>query len=107
MKLTGLGDPNEELTELAKWEAEYQQIQQSQREAGETIGGTAAYPDFDYAADIQNGWKGAAANLNSDMSEGLPVGNPTFDERGEPILPEYRFGECEPFVFTSLLKGSP
>jgi peroxin-5 len=65
--------------EMAKWEAEFNQLMSSQREE----------LDFDYGGDMQKAWESSLGNY-----EGIASGpHPTqFDEEGLPLLAEYEFG---------------
>jgi peroxin-5 len=61
--------------ELAKWEAEYNQVMQAQRE------------DFDYGEDIESAWKDGFGNIDEDLEPAK------FDDEGRPILEPYKFGQ--------------
>ena len=64
--------------DVAKWEAQFNQLMNSQRED----------LDFDYGASMQNAWDG----MNSaDFSSEPPL---QFDDQGIPTLGEYVFGTC-------------
>jgi peroxin-5 len=60
--------------ELAKWEAEYNQIMQSQRY------------EFDYGGDMENAWKSGFRIQDEDLETAK------FDDEGTPILEPYKFG---------------
>lgn len=86
MKIEGSTDP----TELAQWEAEYQQILRAQRE--EIEGLKEEDPNFDYGADIQREWTAKyGKGLTSDMTEQRDS-DLHFDDNGIPNLPNYTFG---------------
>ncbi|KAG8873420.1 Peroxisomal membrane signal receptor PTS1 [Tulasnella sp. 331] len=75
-------------SELAKWEAEYRQVLQAQREDGETLG---ADPEYDFGTDMRNSWEQKwGKGLNSDYEEDVAPPR-TFDQNGEPILSDYPF----------------
>lgn len=77
-------------SELARWEAEYQQVLQAQREDGENLG---ADPEYDFGTDMRNAWEQRLGRgLNSDYDEDVAPAR-TFDQNGEPNLSEYPFGE--------------
>lgn len=64
--------------DLAKWEAEFNQIQNAQRE-----------DDYDYGAGMQSAWESGLGNYDEDehQADGL-----TFDDSGLPVLGPYQFG---------------
>lgn len=60
--------------ELAKWETEYNQVMQAQRD------------EFEYGEDLENAWQSPLGNDDEDFE---PV---KFDDEGFPILEPYKFG---------------
>jgi len=67
--------PNPE--EMAKWEAEFNELMNRQRDDGE----------WDYSTAMQNAWEDGVAQLDDGFPHGL-----TFDQDGIPILDPYVFG---------------
>ncbi len=65
--------PNPE--EFARWEAEFNQLMNAQREDGE----------WDYSAAMQHAWGEGATSLDDTFSH-------KFDDEGFPILDSYVFG---------------
>ena len=80
-------------SEYAKWEAEYTQVLQAQRE--EIEGLKERDLDFDYTSEFNAQWeKRYGHGLTSDMEE-QPIAageKPRFDDEGIPTLAEYTFG---------------
>lgn len=60
--------------EYTKWEAEYNQIMQSQRD------------EFDFGEDMENAWKNGLGNFDEEFE------TTKFDDGGMPILEPYKFG---------------
>jgi peroxin-5 len=67
--------PNPE--EIAKWEAEFNELMNTQRQEGE----------WDYATAMQNAWEESGADSNDTFARNLK-----FDQEGLPILDPYVFG---------------
>lgn len=77
-------------SELAKWEAEYQQVLQAQREEGETNIGDM---DYDYGTEMRNAWEQRQGRtLNSDFGEQAQSNQWQLNATGEPVLSDYPFG---------------
>jgi peroxin-5 len=71
--------------DMAKWEAEFNQLMSSQREELEQ----------DYGADMQEAWEAGLGNYqNISQDESIK-----FDEDGLPILGEYQFGTFKILLF--------
>ena len=77
--------PNPE--EMAKWEAEFNELMNKQREEG----------GWDYSTGMQNVWEGGVPQLDDTFTHNL-----TFDQDGIPILDPYVFG-----LFPLLLDDLP
>ncbi len=76
------------LGEFAKWEAEFNQLMNAQREDGE----------WDYSAAMQHAWEEGAAPLDDTFAHSLK-----FDQEGLPILDPYVFGSFSlPYNFPFL-----
>ena len=74
--------------DLAKWEAEFNHIMQSQRD------------DMDFEEDIQNAWQSGLGNYDEDLQS---VEHVKFDDDGIPLLEPYKFGKsCSLCTITSL-----
>lgn len=67
--------PNPE--EMAKWEAEFNELMNKQRDDGE----------WDYSTAMQHAWEDSVAPLDDVFPHSL-----TFDQDGIPILDPYVFG---------------
>lgn len=67
--------PNPE--EIAKWEAEFNELMNKQRDEGE----------WDYSTAMQNAWEEGAALLDDTFARNL-----NFDQDGIPMLDPYVFG---------------
>ena len=65
--------------EMAKWEAQFNQMMSSQREE----------LDLDYGGMMQNAWD----SMGQDFSTEPPM---QFDDEGIPIIRSYVFGGCHP-----------
>lgn len=63
--------------EMAKWEAEFNELINKQRDDGE----------WDYSTAMQNAWEEGGAQLNDMFAHNL-----TFDQDGIPVLDPYVFG---------------
>ena len=89
-----IGDTSQD--ELAKWESEYQQVLQSQREAGEELGWQDG--EHDFGEEMKRAWEtNQGVGLGGDM--GLaPLENSLDEARTShlPILPAYEFGQQNP-----------
>jgi peroxin-5 len=68
--------------EMAKWEAEFNQLMNARREEN----------DWDYSAAMQQAWEEGAAELDDSF-----VHNMAFDHEGLPILGPYVFGLFLPY----------
>ena len=79
MQNSDLPPPEED---MAKWEAQFNQLMNSQRED----------VDFAYGASMQSAWEGMNS---SDFSSEPPL---EFDEQGIPTLDEYVFGTYSWYV---------
>ena len=66
---------------MAKWEAEFNQLMNGQRDELE----------FDYAKDMQNAWEGGLG----DFDGSLAPKRIEFDEYGIPKLESYEFGKID------------
>lgn len=62
--------------DLAKWEAEYNQLMSAQRDE-----------DYDYGASMQAAWENGLGQYDEFDSQ------PKFDTDGIPLLGDYKFGE--------------
>ncbi len=62
---------------MAKWEAQFNQMMNSQRED----------LDFDYGGMMQNAWEGGMGDSDYSFEPAMQ-----FDEEGLPILGDYVFG---------------
>ncbi|KAI0820042.1 peroxisome targeting signal receptor [Trametes gibbosa] len=71
--------------DMAKWEAQFNQMMSSQRED----------LDFDYGEMMQSGWDRWEGNMDPDYSLGPPL---QFDEEGIPILGDYVFEKDNKFL---------
>ena len=72
-------DTPPEKEDLAKWEAEFSQMMNAQRES----------LDYDYGESMQQAWESGASDLQDDgVRESMK-----FDEDGLPILGPYEFGK--------------
>jgi len=67
--------PNPE--EIAKWEAEFNELMNKQRDEGE----------WDYSTAMQNAWEEGVAQLDDTFARNL-----SFDQDGIPMLDPYVFG---------------
>jgi len=67
--------PNPE--EMAKWEAEFNELMNKQRDEGE----------WDYSTAMQNAWEEGVAQSDDTFAHNL-----TFDQDGIPMLDPYVFG---------------
>ena len=67
--------PNPE--EIAKWEAEFNELMNKQRDEGE----------WDYSTAMQNAWEDGVAQLDDTFARNL-----SFDQDGIPTLDPYVFG---------------
>ncbi len=63
--------------DVAKWEAQFNQMMSSQREE----------LDFDYGGMMQNAWEGMGQDFNTEPAM-------QFDDQGIPLLGDYVFGQC-------------
>ena len=63
--------------EMAKWEAEFNQLMNAQREDGE----------WDYSTAMQRAWEEGVTDLDDSFTH-----NMKFDHEGLPILDSYAFG---------------
>jgi hypothetical protein len=85
-----LGENNQD--DLAKWEAEYQQVLQSQREAGEELG--LQDIEHDFGNDMQRAWETKFSDgLGPDM--GVAPQDEVADGMRDSAMPEllpYQFG---------------
>jgi peroxin-5 len=73
--------------EIAKWEAEFNELMSKQRDDG----------DWDYSTAMQHAWEEGAAQLDDTFAHNL-----TFDNEGLPILDPYVFGSF-PFPYNSTI----
>ncbi|KAJ7683250.1 hypothetical protein B0H17DRAFT_1205307 [Mycena rosella] len=79
--------------EMAKWEAEFNQLMSSQREEME----------HDYGAAMQNAWEGGVGDFSEDAeSKALK-----FDSEGIPILSEYIFEQSNKYLGPETSTSSP
>lgn len=62
---------------MAKWEAQFNQMMNSQRED----------LDFDYGGMMQNAWEGGMGDSDYSIEPAMQ-----FDEEGLPVLGDYVFG---------------
>jgi peroxin-5 len=70
--------------DLAKWEAEFSQMMNAQRES----------LDYDYGEGMQQAWEHGAGDLQEDgLREPMK-----FDDDGLPILGPYEFGELSHLI---------
>ncbi|EIW83053.1 TPR-like protein [Coniophora puteana RWD-64-598 SS2] len=78
--------------DMAKWEAEFNQLMAADREEN----------DYDYGAAMQDAWANSHSGENGFVEE--PV---KFDEEGIPILSDYAFESSNKFLDGSTLVTSP
>ena len=87
--------------DMARWEAEFNQLMSAQREDGED--------DLDYTETMKEAWEGGMGrfgDLGKDREDESDLGGLRFDDDGAPILGEYVFG-MSPFssyYFISLIR---
>jgi peroxin-5 len=75
---------------LAKWEAEFNQMTNSNREE----------LDDDIGADMQNAWEGGIGDFREDVHGESVI----FDDDGLPVLGEYVFGTSNSYSPKNILK---
>jgi len=69
--------------DLAKWEAQFNQVMQAERE------------DLDFGGDMQAAWENGLGNLDDDFQ---PLEPTKFDDEGIPVLEPYKFESNNPYL---------
>ena len=72
--------------DMAKWESEFQQLMQSQRD------------DADYGKTMREGWENGLGSYDGEEMKPSDSFDTKFDEEGIPILGPYIFGKLEECV---------